>query len=203
VLDIGCGSGYLEEIMAPLVKNITALDVSEQFVEICKKRCETFNNVNTTLLDADTYTDLSFLNESFSLVLLLSVIQYYNDFEEVKELITSVKKIVKPGGKLLIVDIPLKRSRIYFILDMIASILQSIRFGYFFKLLKIALIKYLADLDKSSYSRINSLHFTIEDFETAMRSMGLEGKLIRKNFSVYANRVGILIEFENIEKTNG
>jgi 2-polyprenyl-3-methyl-5-hydroxy-6-metoxy-1,4-benzoquinol methylase len=59
VLDIGCGPGYLELFLAPIVKHIDCVDVSKQFIDIYAKQCERYSNVSTGYLDKDDYTNLN------------------------------------------------------------------------------------------------------------------------------------------------
>ena len=74
VLNIGCGPGYLEVLLAPIVRDIHAVDIAEQFVTECAERCAHFANVNVALLNKD-YTNLCVLGKSFSLILCISVVQ--------------------------------------------------------------------------------------------------------------------------------
>ncbi len=76
VLNIGCGPGYLEPLLAPKVKRIFALDTAEQFADLCKKNCVNHLNVTVGLLGRN-YTDLTVCDELFSLILCVSVVQYY------------------------------------------------------------------------------------------------------------------------------
>lgn len=195
VLNIGCGPGHMEALLAPVVKSIHAADVIQQFVSLCKKRCVDYDNVSVGLL-GDDYTDLSACGRLFSLILCISVVQYYRDMSEVEALIASARKIALPGARMLIADLPLKRGKIGFVWDALCSCLLSIREGYIWLLLRTVFARWLRrSRYKSFYNKTRQLYFTISDIESLIERMGLEARIIRKNFSVYANRPSLLIQF--------
>lgn len=70
-LDIGCG--YTELFLGSLVKSVLAVDVAEQFVDICSKRCKNYSNISTGYLRKDDYTNLEGFKGSFSIILCVSV----------------------------------------------------------------------------------------------------------------------------------
>ncbi|MBU0478231.1 class I SAM-dependent methyltransferase [bacterium] len=195
VLNIGCGSGHLEARLAPLVKTIHAVDVVEQFITLCKKRCSNFNNVEVGLL-GDDYTDLSVCRRSFSIILCVSVVQYYSDLSEVEALINSARKVALPGARMLIADLPLKRGKIGFVWDALCSCFLGIREGYMWLLLRTFFARWLCSSHYKSFNdEKRPLDFTIRDIESLIQHMGLEAKIIRKNLSIYANRPSLLIYF--------
>ena len=107
VLDIGCGPGLLAAYLKNKVQQIHLMDTSEQFVNLCRKQFAHENNIFCHLLDKNQYTDLSVLPaQKFSLIICLSVIQYYSGIAEVEQLIKEVQRIALPGAKFLIGDIP-------------------------------------------------------------------------------------------------
>lgn len=195
VLNIGCGSGYLEPLLAPLVKSIQAVDVVEQFVNLCKKRCSNFDNVEVTLL-GDDYTDLSVCRRLFSVILCVSVVQYYRDMSEVEALINSARKVASPGGRMLIADLPLKRGKVGFIWDGLCSFFLSVRERYTWLLIQTFFDRWIRrSYYKLFYDQTEQLYFTIKELEALVQRMGLRAQIIRKNFSVYANRPSLLIYF--------
>ena len=84
VLDIGCGPGYTETLLAPLVKSVYAVDVARQFIDICVKRCKDYKNVSVGHLDRGDYTNLEGFKGPFSIILCVSVVQYYRSVSEIE-----------------------------------------------------------------------------------------------------------------------
>ncbi|MFH1478229.1 MAG: class I SAM-dependent methyltransferase [Candidatus Omnitrophota bacterium] len=195
VLNIGCGSGYLEELLAPKVKKIHSVDISEQFLAICKSRCSEYDNVTASLLGND-YTDLSMVNDKFSVIICIGVIEYFKDIDEIKKLILSAQKIALPGAKMFIGDLPAKRNMPGFLWDAACSFFQSIRYMYLWSFLTTS-IYFL--LNKSSYRSLlkkeKLLFMTTEKLKSLISELKLNAKIIDKGLSVYANRTSILIKF--------
>ena len=195
VLNVGCGPGYLERHLAPLVETIDALDTSEQFVRLCQKNCEQHPNVTVKLLGKN-YTDSDLFGRRFSLFLAVSVVQYYRSMSEVEALIHSARKVALPGARMLIADLPQKRNALGFARDAWSSLFLSLREGYLPVLLHTA---WTQDSSKSTYQsfrkRVEELHFSNQEIQSLVRRMKLDATIIRENLSVYANRPSLLIRF--------
>lgn len=196
VLDIGCGAGYTEALLAPLVKSVYALDVAPQFVEVCSKRCQGLDNVRVGYLNKDAYTNLEGCPGKFSVILCVSVVQYYNSLAEVEALILSAKKLAAAGAKMLIADLPLARGRIGFIWDAFCSFGLSIRKGYTKTLLSSATARWFGRTDyKVFHDQAKQLYFSADKLKSIINRLGLNARIIKGNFSVYANRLSLLIQF--------
>lgn len=195
VLNIGCGLGHLEALLAPRVKNIYAVDISEQFVSECAERCAQYANVDVALLNKD-YTNLCALGKSFSLILCISVVQYYNNISEIEALIASAQKIALPGARMLIADLPLTRTIRGFLWDAVCIFSMSIRGGYILSLLHDVWARWVKNSHyKALTQKITPLSFTPRDLESLIQRMKINATIIRKNVSVYANRPSLLIHF--------
>lgn len=196
VLDIGCGLGYTEIALAPLVKSIHAVDVSEQFINMCSERCADYNNVSMGCLKKGDYTNLEEFKDPFSLILCVSVVQYYRDLSEIEALISSAQKIASPGAQMLIADLPLKRGVIGFVWDAFCSYLLSIREGYAQILCYAAFKRWFCRLRYKVFcSKVKQLYFTIRELESLISRLNLNARIVRESFSVYANRPSLLIQF--------
>jgi len=100
VLDLGCGWGTFDFILAPLCKEITGLDFSSKSIELCNELLEKnpIDNIKFVCADAaDTGLD----PESFDLIISADLFEhiYPDDFERILD---ECKRILKPGGKLSI-----------------------------------------------------------------------------------------------------
>ena len=195
VLDIGSGPGELACVPAGKVQSVLAVDTAPQFVEMTRTRCRNLPNVEAALPGAD-YTDLTVFSRRFSLFLCISVVQYYNSVAEVESLIRSAQKNALPGGQMLIADLNLKRGRGGFMYDAACSIFKSVQEGYALDLLRMAWKRWCTP---SAYRNAGSanrlLEFDYAEIEALIERMNLNAKIIRRSFSIYANRPSLLIHF--------
>ena len=79
VLDIGCGSGNLVDLLRPKVKKIVCVDTAENYVNRCREKFNKYTNVDCYKLPEDD-TRISFINQRFSIIIALSVVQYFKAF---------------------------------------------------------------------------------------------------------------------------
>ncbi len=195
VLNIGSGPGILDLELARKVHSVLAVDTASRFVEMAKEHCRNAPNVTVALL-GDDYTDVTVFNRQFSLVLCISVVQYYKSVEELEKLICSAQKVTSPGGKMLIADLNLKRKSLGFLWDAFCSVLQGIRYGYAVTLFKMASKRWFGSSAYRDADASNTLlQFSFEEIEDLIDRMGLKAEVIRKSFSIYANRPSLLIHF--------
>lgn len=195
VLEIGCGPGILALKMSGKVKSILAVDVAPNFVEMARTNCMKMANINVEQLGKD-YTDLTVFGQRFSLLLCISVVQYYNNIGEVESLIQSAKKIVEPGGKMLIADLNLKRSFTGFVWDAFCSVYSSVQEGYAPELFKLAWKRWATSSQyRDVYVSSSLLEFNYDEIEALIEQIGLKSEIIRGSLSIYANRPSLLIHF--------
>lgn len=101
VLDFGCGSGYGTELLSENAESIIGVDISKEAVNYAKK------NYILPNLDFKTISELT--DEKFDVITSFQVIEHVpNDIEYV----TKLKKLLKPGGCLLI-STPDKKHRLF------------------------------------------------------------------------------------------
>jgi len=101
VLDFGCGSGYGTEMLSKNAAKVTGADISKEAVDYAK------NNYNSDNLDFKTISELT--DQKFDVITSFQVIEHVpNDIEYV----TKLKKLLNPGGYLLI-STPDKTHRLF------------------------------------------------------------------------------------------
>lgn len=195
VLDIGSGPGVLARELAKEVKSVVAVDAAPRFVEMAKANFRGVPNASAETLGAE-YTDLSHLNERFSLMLCISVVQYYKCVEEIEALIRSAEKVSLPGGRLLIADLNLKRGSIGFAWDAFCSFAQASLEGYAPKLAKMAWKRWITPCPYRHVGETTPLiEFSLEEIEALIRRLGLNATILKKSMSIYANRPSLLVQF--------
>jgi|WetSurMetagenome_2_1015567.scaffolds.fasta_scaffold600995_1 2-polyprenyl-3-methyl-5-hydroxy-6-metoxy-1,4-benzoquinol methylase len=196
VLDIGCGAGYTETLLAPLVRSVYAVDVAKQFVDICSQRCQGHSNVQVRYLSKEDYTNLEKYPGPFSIILCVSVVQYYRNLSEVESLINSIKKLASGGAQMLIADLPRQRGKAGFIWDVLCSCFLSIRKGYFTTLLPMAYARWLHNTRYKSFcEQTQQLYFSEDMLKSLIKKLQINARIIQGDFSVYANRLSLLIQF--------
>lgn len=95
VLDIACGNGQFARKMASLGAKVTAIDFSQEFLNIA--RAKSPPDIKFELLDVTSKKDLEKLKEEKydSIVCTMALM----DMAEIETLISFLPKILKPGGK--------------------------------------------------------------------------------------------------------
>lgn len=96
VLDVGCGNGRILELLKNEKINYTGVDVSEKLLEIAQKRYPQNN-----FLVADNL-NLPFLDNNFDKVFSVAVLHTIPSQRLRKKAISELKRVLKPGGLLLI-----------------------------------------------------------------------------------------------------
>lgn len=100
-LDIGCGPGLTTLALAQATGangKVTGVDIAEPMLAIARKRCADYANVSFTTADV---TALPYDDASFDLALATQVYEYV---EQVDLALQELARVVKPGGRVLIVD---------------------------------------------------------------------------------------------------
>ena len=177
VLDIGCGNGDFAKKISNKVDQIYCLDMSQEFINLCKINVANKNNVKIFKLSND-YTNLSFLkNVKFSIIIANSVVQYYESQDKIIDLVKSVKKIAVKNAYFLISDIEVisNKKKSYFKL-----IYNTIIEGHFVSLMKLGLT-ILMDKEYRDMMKYQPILYVNLD------------KLI-KDLSIFVNKVTVISE---------
>ena len=108
VCEIGCGTGSLLFQIAPHTQAYSGIDISNISLEYIQKQIlqepEKYANVNLAQKRADDIGE-EIAPQSFDVVILNSVIQYFPNVEYLLEVISQSIPIVKPGGIILLGDV--------------------------------------------------------------------------------------------------
>ena len=94
IIDVGCGGGILAESMANQGANVTAIDMSEDALEVAKLHClETGIKVNYQYSTAEDKATQS--PSEFDIVTCLEMLEHVPDPQSI---VQACEKMVKPGG---------------------------------------------------------------------------------------------------------
>jgi ubiquinone/menaquinone biosynthesis C-methylase UbiE len=97
VLDIGCGNGALLDALSRKIKSGAGVDESEAMLERARTRVPAKPNIKFVRIDSPL---LPFEGETFDVAISLMSFRYLDWDPLLKE----IKRVIKPGGKFLIVD---------------------------------------------------------------------------------------------------
>lgn len=93
LLDIGCGSGMFSDLAYQTGAQVTGIDATEPLIALAKERNSAINFLTGEM------EELPFANESFNIVCGFNSFQYAAN---VKNALTEAKRVLKPGGKLVV-----------------------------------------------------------------------------------------------------
>jgi len=94
ILDIGCGTGEFAGLFSKC--DYCGIDISDKYIKYAAKK----NKGNFKVMDA---TSLRFSDNSFDYVLIMAILHHLDD-NNVNKLLLEAKRVLKPGGKILIME---------------------------------------------------------------------------------------------------
>lgn len=98
VVDLGCGTGNVSELLAPVVQRVIAVDRSGPMLAAAKKRLASVSNVE--FVEGDV-SSIPLAASSADAVVCMLVLHHV---ESPPEAFFEAARILKPGGQLLVVD---------------------------------------------------------------------------------------------------
>jgi ubiquinone/menaquinone biosynthesis C-methylase UbiE len=96
--DLGCGTGQLTAALAPFVRHVVAVDASAAMLQAAKKRLHGFDNVELRRGDLEALPIADARLDAATLALVL------HHLPEPDRALADVARVLKPRGRLLIVD---------------------------------------------------------------------------------------------------
>jgi ubiquinone/menaquinone biosynthesis C-methylase UbiE len=193
ILDIGCGSGLMAEFLKDKVKEIHGVDISENQIQTCREKFNYEKNLFFYELDGKNYTSLSCLKDKkFSIIIVLSVIQYYNNPGEVEELIREVRRVVLPGAKMLIADIPVKKG---IVSDAWNLVKTAFREKNFFEPIKFLLTALRSSSYQKLLSSIGLMIMPESKLNELIDKLDLNAEVLSTPLTDKGNRRHLLIRF--------
>ena len=96
--DLGCGTGPLSEALAPFVRSVISVDGSAAMVAAAQRRLDRFTNVDVRRGELEA---LPIEDDTLDAATLILVLHHLSDPGAV---LREVARVLRPGGRLLIVD---------------------------------------------------------------------------------------------------
>jgi len=100
LIDIATGAGHTANAYAPYVKEVTALDLTEQMLKVAKDFIESNGYENVRFVQGDA-ENLPFPNESFNIITCRIAPHH---FPNIKAFISEVYRVLIPGGQFILND---------------------------------------------------------------------------------------------------
>jgi ArsR family transcriptional regulator len=98
VADLGCGTGNASEFLAPVVREVIAVDQSRPMLDAAAKRLGAFKNVRFVEGELEK---LPLHSGSVDAAVIVLVLHHVNDPQKA---LSEMRRILKPGGIALVVD---------------------------------------------------------------------------------------------------
>lgn len=103
LLDLCCGNGILSKELSPYVDELMGVDFSEPHIEFARKQ---FIAPNIMFLKGDATKLTSFTEKHFDKINLYFSFQYFDTYKLGELVVKEMAARLKPGGKILIGDVP-------------------------------------------------------------------------------------------------
>lgn len=155
ILDFGCGPGYLANALKGEIKNYYGVDISSVYIKNAREKCKDYPNF--LFLEVEMEQSIQSLGlvekegQKFDTIIILSVVQYFDNKETVLELLSKCRSLLQSGGKILLVDIIAHENGL--LKDAFGILIHSIKMGYFFSFLKFMVIA-----KQSKYNTLRKKH---------------------------------------------
>lgn len=97
VVDLGCGWGTFDFVLAPRVKEVVGVDFSEKSIELCRRRQEAESRDNLRFLCADA-GDTGLEGGAWDLVIAADLFEHLYPDDSVR-VVEEAYRLLKPGGR--------------------------------------------------------------------------------------------------------
>jgi len=96
ILDIGCGNGYVLQLLARQYNAALAgIDTSKTMIKAASRRNRTFLKNGQTALSVESASALSFADASFSKAYSINTVYFWSDLNET---MSEIRRVLAPGG---------------------------------------------------------------------------------------------------------
>ena len=98
ILDIGCGTGEFSRLLAKRADRVVAIDLSPNMIEVAKRKSQQYPNIDFQVADVLQW---DFPSHEFDAIVSIATVHHL----PVEKLLPKLKAALKPGGKLVILDL--------------------------------------------------------------------------------------------------
>ena len=101
VLDIGCGTGRWCRILADRGAQVTGIDISEKAIALAQRK----TRGDDVCFMVSSIANLELPPHSFDFITCVTVLQHVTAPEEFERSLSTIKSLLKPDGKLIIMEV--------------------------------------------------------------------------------------------------
>jgi SAM-dependent methyltransferase/acyl carrier protein len=105
ILEFGCGTGLIIFPLAPKVKSILGIDISERALDHVRRTAADAGLGNIAVRQGSSEALEAIGDDSFDTVILNSTVQYFPSAGYLEELIDKLVRVTRPGGAIFLGDI--------------------------------------------------------------------------------------------------
>jgi SAM-dependent methyltransferase len=98
ILDIGCGTGEFSRLLAKRCDRVVGIDLAPKMIQVAKQRSQGYPNINFKVADILQW---ELLNERYDAIVSIATFHHL----PLEQLLPKLKTALKPGGKLVILDL--------------------------------------------------------------------------------------------------
>jgi len=98
ILEIGCGTGTFSRLLSRHAERIVAIDLSPKMIEVAKHKSQDYSNIDFHVADISAW---EFPINQFDVIVSLATFHHL----PLERLLPNLKMALKPGGKLVILDL--------------------------------------------------------------------------------------------------
>ncbi|RXM38941.1 hypothetical protein BOQ62_14760 [Chryseobacterium sp. CH21] len=193
ILDLGCGPGFLIDYLKDKCELIHGIDISEKYIEICKEQYKDQKNLSISVnnsYDHDGYNQI-IVEKKINKVIMLSVLQYYKDLDEVRNLILYLKKVSgQQSFRCILADIIPENNSV--IADLKSIIKNSVGKGHTIDFIKFLFYVFFSDYRNTKKNGM--LHINESFFTNLGQELDLKVQIV-KNLTVHSGRYSVIIDY--------
>lgn len=97
-LDIGCGTGEFSRLLSKRFEKVIATDLSSNMIGVAKQRSRQFSNIDFQVADVMQWEPTT---EQFDVIVSIATLHHL----PVESLLPNIETALKPGGRLIILDL--------------------------------------------------------------------------------------------------
>ncbi len=163
ILDYGCGPGFLVDYLESTNALIHGMDISETYINICKKKYAANNNLSFSVTKSYDFEELKrvIIEKKVNKVIVLSILQYYQNEGQVKALILALQNIAKeqPFTCILADIIPKNHQFLADVKNLVKNALKDRYTLKFVKFIFYALFSDYKNVKKNGFLTLDYLFF--------------------------------------------
>ena len=101
VADLGCGSGYFSVPIAEKVDKVYAIDIQQEMLNFLEQKIREQQIANIEPLLSKEKNQIPLQNESITVLLTVNTL---HEFQDKKQMVKEIHRVLKPLGKVAIID---------------------------------------------------------------------------------------------------